>query len=151
MGFSVSGSAAIIFAGMFLGFGIFYGAASNSFERISEAETEQTDRIVDKRNTALNITLAEYDSNTNRVTVHVNNTGTTPQSLNDTDFIVDNEYIAGWQADARVLREDGTVDTQTDLWLPGERLNITITDSDLPARAKVVTESGVSASTGGFS
>lgn len=141
MGFSVSGAGAIVFAGLVLGFGIFYGAASDSFERVSEARDGRSDRALDRSNAAINITKTEHVGD--RLTVHVNNTGATPLGLNETDFLVDNEYQTGWEEDAKVTATDGTRNGGTYLWLPGERLNITITYSDVPARAKVVTETGV--------
>lgn len=141
MGFSVSGAAAIVFAGLVLGFGIFYGAASDSFERVSEAQDGRSDRAVDERNAAINVTETEHVGD--RLTVHVNNTGATPLGLNETDFLVDNEYRTGWEESANVTATDGTREGETYLWLPGERLNITIQYEDVPARAKVVTGTGV--------
>ena len=136
MGFSVSGAAAIVFAGVILGFGIMYGAASDSYERVADAERGQTDSILDMKNAAINITGTERSGD--RLTVFVNNTGATALSVNETDFILDNEYRTDWQAGASVNGDDGTR-----LWLPGERLNITVVESDVPTRAKVVTEHGV--------
>jgi flagellar protein FlaF len=143
MGFSVSGAAAIVFAGMLLSFGVFYAATANSFERVSEAERGETDRIVDSRNTAIDITLVERDDTTERLTVHVNNTGAEGLTVNGTDFLVDNDYATGWQGNATV-----NGDGETDLWLPGERLNITIRQSATPSRVKLATERGVADAAG---
>ena len=131
MGFSVSGSAAIVFAGVILSFGIVFGAVSDSYERVTDAEEDQTDRVLDTKNAAINVTGVERAGD--RLTVLVNNTGSRSLSVNETDFILDNEYRSDWR--------DG--ETGTSLWLPGERLNITVTESDVPSRAKVVTEGGV--------
>ena len=136
MGFSVSGSAAIVFAGVILSFGIVFGAVSDSYERVTDAEEDQTDRVLDTKNAAINVTGVERAGD--RLTVLVNNTGSRSLSVNETDFILDNEYRSGWQTDATVDGENGTY-----LWLPGEQLNITVTESDVPSRAKVVTEGGV--------
>jgi flagellar protein FlaF len=137
MGFSVSGAAAIVFVGLFISLGAFYGATSNSFERVSEAQSDKTDRIVDTKNTAINVTLVREDGD--RLIVHVNNTGATDLSINDTSYLVNNEYQTGWEPDARVAG-----DNSTDLWLPGDRLNITIRYTDPPQRVKIATETGVS-------
>lgn len=136
MGFSVSGSAAIVFAGVILSFGIVFGAVSNSYERVTDAEEGQTDRVLAAKNADINITGFERAGD--RLSVYVNNTGSHSLSLNRTDFILDNEYRSGWQDDARVNGENGTY-----LWLPGERLNITVVEPDVPTRAKVVTEHGI--------
>jgi flagellar protein FlaF len=142
MGFSVSGSAAIIFAGMILAFGILYGSVSDGFERVSDAQESRADDALDTGNTAINITSAEYDGTDDRLTVLVENTGATGIGLNETDFLVENDYITDWRASA-------TVENQSDtrLWLPGEQLNITIRTSDVPARVTVVTGTGVARTT----
>ncbi|RXK47256.1 hypothetical protein [Halorientalis pallida] len=138
MGFSVSGSAAIIFAGMFVGFGILYGAVSDSHERVTDAQDARTDDALETENTAINVTSAGYTGTTDRLTVLVENTGATAVGLNTTDFLIENEYVTDWRAAATV---DGQDDTH--LWLPGERLNITIRTSEVPARVTVVTGNGV--------
>lgn len=136
MGFSVSGSAAIVFAGMFIGFGMFYAAAANSSEAVSEAREDRIDDALAERNSDIDIRSVEYTND--RLTVLVNNTGATPLSINDTDFIVDNTYRTDWERNATVDGQAGT-----DLWLPREQLNITIYRDTLPARVKVVAGQGV--------
>ncbi|WP_336001663.1 hypothetical protein [Halorientalis halophila] len=139
MGFSVSGAAAIVFAGMFIGFGILYGAAANGFERVSDAQDGRSEDVLDTRNTDINVTSAEYSGD--RLTVLVDNTGAAPIGLNATDFLIENEYQTGWRGPATV---DG--DAETELWLPGEQLNVTVYTSDVPARVTVVTGNGVTES-----
>jgi flagellar protein FlaF len=138
MGFSVSGSAAIIFAGMFIGFGILYGAVSDGYERVSDAQDARTNDALETENTAINVTSAEYAGTNDRLTVLVENTGATAVGLNATDFLIENEYVTDWQASATVA---GHKDTW--LWLPGEQLNITVRTSEVPARVTVVTGNGV--------
>jgi len=139
MGFSVSGAAAIIFASMFIAFGAWYGAASNSFERVNEARQLQADDVRETRNTHVAISEATYDAGTDQLTVVVDNTGGSQLTLNGTDLLVDGRYVEGWQADATV-EGDGS----TDLWLAGEALTITVPRSSQPDRVKVVTDTGVS-------
>ncbi|AQL43100.1 hypothetical protein BV210_10405 [Halorientalis sp. IM1011] len=142
MGFSVSGSAAILFVGLFIGFGILFGAVSDGFERVSDAQDAQTDDALDTENTAINVTSTEYVGTTDRLTVLVENTGSTSIGLNTTDFLVENDYVTDWRGSATV---DGQDDTW--LWLPGEQLNVTIRTSDVPARVTVVTGNGVTRTT----
>ncbi|MFB6083633.1 MAG: hypothetical protein ABEJ94_05260 [Halorientalis sp.] len=138
MGFSVSGSAAIVFVGLLIGFSLLYGAVADSFERVSAAQDARTDDALRTENTAINVTSAEYDGTTDRLTVLVENTGATTIGLNATDFIVGNDYVTGWQDSATVAGQSDTW-----LWLPGERLNITIRTSDVPSQVTVVTGTGV--------
>ena len=63
----------------------------------------------------------------------------TTLSLNETDLLTDNEYQDGWQGDVQI---DGS-QAETDLWLPGETVTITVAGST-PSRVKLTTETGVS-------
>lgn len=138
MGFSVSGSAAIVFAGMFIAFGLFHAAASDSFERVSEARQAESDADLDQQNTAIVVSSASYDNGTDQITVEVENTGASTLSLNGTDILVDNEYITGWQSGATI----GT-NAETDLWLPAETVTVTLSQTTRPEQVKVVTAHGV--------
>jgi flagellar protein FlaF len=132
MGFSVSGSAAIIFAGLFIAFGMWHGAASDAFERVSDAQQDETDATLGQQNTAIEITDAS-----GTLTVKVENTGSTTLALDETDVVVDNEYQTGWRSGADV---EG--DSTTDLWHPGQTLTLDVGVSS-PSRVKVTTEYGV--------
>ncbi|WP_436929776.1 fla cluster protein FlaF [Halosimplex halobium] len=136
MGFSVSGSAALVFAGLLIAFGMWHGAASDSFERVSEARSDRADRLLDQQNTAITLAATYVDGT---LTVEATNDGSTALSLNRTDILVDNEYETDWRANATV---DG--DEETYLWLPGEQLTVEITTGSTPSRVKLATEDGVS-------
>lgn len=137
MGFSVSGSAAIIFAAMFVGFGMFHSATANGFETVSDAQEDRTDRTLVQQNTELEIWSATWSSGT--LTVRANNTGSTELAVDDVDLLANNSYVSGYDTSV-----DG--DGSTNLWLSQETLEITVTslDSD-PGRVKLVTGPGVSA------
>ncbi|WP_436923753.1 flagellin [Halosimplex amylolyticum] len=139
MGFSVSGSAAIIFVGLFIAFGMWQTAASNSFERVSEAQSDRSDAALDEQNTAIVVDSASTTDGD--LTVTATNTGSTALSLNRTDLLVDNDYQTGWQGDVLF---DGS-QKPVDLWLPDEQITITVTTTG--SRVKLVTESGVSDAT----
>lgn len=136
MGFSVSGAAAIIFASMFIAFGVWYTAADNSFNQITDAQDARTGGALEQANTDVEVASATVEAET--LTVAVDNTGAVELSLAATDLLVDGEFVADWEADATV--EDST---ETDLWLPGETLTIELTVDVEPERIKVVTGSGV--------
>lgn len=142
MGFSVSGSAALIFLGFLATFGMVYTATSNGYEQVSDANADVREHLLDQQNTALNITNATFAGN-DTLHVYVNNTGSTTLSVAETDVIVDNEYLTGFD----YQRVDGA--TETDLWLPGETLHVRYTYTPAletpPSRVRVVTATGVAA------
>ena len=154
MGFSVSGSFAIIAVGTFIAVGVFYGAASNGAELVTESQSDAFDNRLEQQNTAINITRAEYDTSlvTDTLIIEVKNTGSTALEVNDTDYIVDNELITHEDVrDQGSESVDGDSDTQ--LWLPGETLRIEITstifeDITNPDRVRIVTGPGVADSKG---
>ena len=134
MGFSVSASTAIIFAGLFLATGILYPAMDNGMERINDAQVDRDQAQLDLRNTEINITEATTTS------ITVKNTGTTSLTVSEVDLIVDGEYQErSVDFTAQINGEN------TDLWLPGEALEIS--DFTADGRIKVVTEHGISVST----
>lgn len=139
MGFSVSGAAAIIFASMFLAFGMWFTASSNSFDRVVDAQDFQTEGTLEASNTDVSIVSATYNETGNdRLVVTATNDGTTELSLAAADFLIDGTYVEGWQTDATVEN-----DLDTDLWLAGEQLVIDVEREQAPDRVKLVTQSGV--------
>jgi len=137
MGFSVSVSTAIIFAGLFLAAGILYPAMDNGMERVLDAEDDRDQAQLDLRNTAINITDAENGE------ITVKNTGTTSLKISEVDVIVDGEY------------QDRAEPENSDLWLPGEEITIGDgTGNDINvvsgSRVKVITEHGISVFTEEF-
>jgi flagellar protein FlaF len=138
MGFSVSGSAAIIFVAAFIGFGMFYTASANSIEQINDARADQADRTLDQQNTDIEIVAATWDADGNGdLDVEVENTGATGLSVADTDLLVDGVYRTGYSTSV-----EG--DSDTDVWAPQQTLSITVTTlSTQPSDVKVVTENGV--------
>ncbi|MDS0261576.1 flagellin [Haloarcula sp. S1CR25-12] len=138
MGFSVSGSAALIFVAAFIGFGMFYSATANSIETVNDAREDRADRSLDRTNTEIRMTNVSYNATPQYVNVTVENTGTTELSVRDVDVLFDNSYQTGYRTAV-----EG--DTATDLWLPGETLAINATVSARPNRVKLVTGPGVAA------
>ncbi|WP_327052573.1 fla cluster protein FlaF [Halomicrococcus gelatinilyticus] len=136
MGFSVSGSTAILFIAMFVSFGVMYTASYNGFERVSDAKGEEMDQMLTQRNTELNITDTSYSGG--NLTVTVNNTGSTSLDIEDTDVLVNGSYVTDSDIEARDV--DG--DVNTTLWLPGETLTVKVNVAS-PARVKIVTTAGV--------
>lgn len=143
MGFSVSGSFALMAIATFIALGMAFTAGSNAIERVSSAQDETWEDHLEQQNTDIEIANATYNgSGTNTLAVEINNTGSSTLSVNDTDVIVDNELRTTF--DARTV--DG--DTTTDLWFPGETLRIEISEPSAPDRVKIVTGPGVARTTG---
>jgi flagellar protein FlaF len=140
MGFSVSGTAAIIFASMFVAFGVWFTASANSFDRVSDAQDQQTESLIDSENTEIEIVSATYNESGNQLLrIDATNTGASQLSLSETDLLIDGEFVDGWQSGA--VNVEGN--TETDLWLSGDQLSITRDPASPPTRVKLVTEFGV--------
>lgn len=141
MGFGVSGSTAILFLGVLICTGTLYTAAAGSAERLTDAESENHERLLDRRNTEMDIATATFNDTTDILVIRANNTGSTTLSIEDTTVLVDNEYRNVSAANSNV---DGNADT--DLWAPGETLELELAATS-PSRVKLVTETGISDST----
>ena len=137
MGFSVSGSAAIIFVGIFLAFSSAYTASANGFERVTDARSAVDEEALDQQNTALSVTNATYDAGNDTLTVEAVNEGTTTLEIAAVDLLVDNAY-----RDNFTVRTVGG-DNSTGLWLPGERLHLEVNATTQPNRVKIVSGPGV--------
>lgn len=138
MGFSVSGATAIVLIGGLIAFSFAFSAASNGFERVSDAQTDREERLLDQQNTAIEIANASYDAGT--LTVSVNNTGSTELDVAETSLLVDGEYEP-----TATTSVDG--DGSTSVWLPGEQLRFEVDRDSQPGRVKVVTGIGVADTT----
>ena len=139
LGFSVSGSAAIVFVGIFLAFSSAYTASANGFERVADARSAVDEDALDRQNTALSVTNTTYDAGNDTLTVEAVNEGSTTLEVEAIDLLVDNTY----RDDYAVRRVGG--DNSTTLWLPGERLHLEVSTSSQPDRVKIVTGPGVAA------
>jgi len=139
MGFSVSGSAALIFVAAFIGFGMFYSAAANGFENVNDAQSDKSDRALERQNTEIELQSVVYNSTADSVNVTVVNTGSNGLAVSEVDLLTDNTYQSGYRTAV-----DG--DEATGLWLPEEQLVINATGiaSD-PGRVKIVTGPGIAA------
>lgn len=137
MGFSVSGSLAVVVVGALIALSMAYTAGSNGFERVNDARADQSERLVERSNAGLEIANATYFTGNDTLRVSANNTGTTSLSVNATDLIVDNTYITN--ATTAVGR-----DATTDLWLPGEELRFDVGLGSRPDAVTVVIERGLS-------
>lgn len=144
MGFSVSGSAAIVFIGLIVAAGIAIPSVVGSFGSMASAQGQQTDRGVETLNTDIEIRNTTYNATDNELDVRLSNTGSTTLSVDETSVLVD-----GTIPPAGDVTTDVEGNTNADLWLPGETLNVTVSNVDPePDRVKVVTENGIARTAG---
>lgn len=136
MGFSVSGATAVVLIGGLIAFNMAFAAANNGFERVSAANEDREDRLLDQQNSAVEIANATYDGGTTELTVLANNTGAATLAVADTSLLVDGAF----RSDANTSVEGNAA---TDVWLPGEQLSIAVDASVRPDRVKLVAGTGV--------
>jgi flagellar protein FlaF len=142
VGFGVSGSTAVIFLGVLIATGTLYTAAAGSAEQISEARDDDQEDLLERRNTAIDVTRVVYNSTGNdNLEVTVQNTGTTTLSVNGTSLLVDNEHIDLGHTQTSVEGDD-----TTDVWAADQTLVLTTTMDQEPDHVKVVAENGIAAS-----
>lgn len=146
VGFGVSGSTAVVFLGVLIASGTLYTAAAGSAEQLSDARSAESEELLDRRNTVINVASVTYNTNTSTLTVTATNNGTTALSVADTSLLVDNEFAI---PDSTAVDDD----TATDVWAPDQSLVVTVDadtapalDATTPDRVKVVAENGVAAS-----
>lgn len=138
MGFSVSGSFAVVFLGALIAFSMVYTAGANGFERVNDAREDQSERVIERHNIGLEVANVTYFGSNDTLRVTVNNTGTTSLSVNATDVIVDNTYLTNGTRSV-------AGDADTDLWLPGEQLTVEVSLPTEPDAVTIATERGLSA------
>ena len=140
MGFSTSGATMILFLGVLVSASILVPAAEQAYEGVSDARDGHSERLLDRRNSAIAMSNVTYNATSDVLTVAVNNTGSVTLAVNETNLLVDGEFVSGY--DASVAGASGRT-----LWLPGETLTFTYSGvSSEPSRVKVVAETGVAVS-----
>lgn len=141
MGFSVSGSTVVILIGCLIAFSAAFTVATEGFDRVTTAQDDHSDRLLDRQNTAIEISDVVRNETDDALTIDVTNTGSTALAIDRTDLLVDGEYN---DTEPTIIDENGETREETNLWLPGETL-----EYELPSgveRVKIVTEHGIEAS-----
>lgn len=142
MGFSVSGTFMLLLLATFIALGAITTTGANTMEAFSDARSgaaERLDAIHETDVTVTSVALSVSADCTVEADVAVNNTGSSTLSLETTTLMVDNSVQTDWRDEATVGE-----DASTDLWLPGERLTVTLSGLSHPADSvSVVTKTGV--------
>lgn len=138
MGISVSAGTAIILIGAFVALGVIVPGFLDAHDRISTANEVREDRELTRMHTAL--TIESVDETEDELELTVVNDGSTELSLSSISVIVENEYVP---IAASMIDPAGTEDTETDLWLPGEDVVLTVQKPEGATSVQVVTGVGV--------
>jgi flagellar protein FlaF len=139
MGFSTSGSVAVLFVSMLVMMSTLYPVVETANERMSDASDDRNERSLDRYNTAINVTNVSYNGTAETLTILVNNTGSTTLSVDETDVLLDGAFQTGY-----TKRVDG--DATRTIWAPGEQLELELDGvTGAPGRVKLVTEFGIAA------
>lgn len=136
MGFSTSGSMAILFVGVLVAISTAYPMMSAANERVQTAVDDRGDRSLSQRNSDIELANVTYNETTDVLVVRVKNTGSRALSVDDTDVLVDGQFQQGYATSV-----DG--DGSRSIWAPGETLRVELSTSTRPGRVKVVTEFGI--------
>lgn len=136
MGFSTSGAALILFLGMLVSASIFAPSVERAVEEITDAEESRNERVLERRNTAVELQTITYDASAETVTANATNVGATTLSVAGTDLLL-NGSIRSYDASIGGI-------TDPTVWAPGETLTAEVTGVPAsPARVALVTEHGV--------
>ncbi|MEF8873914.1 MAG: hypothetical protein V5A88_04490 [Candidatus Thermoplasmatota archaeon] len=122
MGLSVSASAAIILIGFVLVFGTLYPAIENSQDIKNEARKQWLDWKEEKQKAEMTIESLEYTNDEDRLNISLKNTGDTVLEIKELEVFLDGVYSTD-----KLTREvvDHHIEN-TDIWNPGQHLNLTL-------------------------
>lgn len=147
MGFSVSGSVAIISIGVLVAFGVMFPTVIDSSHKVSDAQSAQSERILDQQNTDIRINQTDYDSGADELTIEVVNEGTVALEVDETDVIVNGTYETPNGTTVYQTLDKTNGDSSTNVWLSDEVLEIVVGADSKPGRVKIVTENGIADAT----
>ncbi|GEM_PF-649858 len=139
MGLSVSASAAIVMIGFVLVFGTLYPAIESSQEIKNEARSQWLDWRDEKQNAEMSVDSVEYIEQDTRLNISLKNTGDTAFAISELEVLLDGVYstdkVTGYVVDQRI--------ENTDIWNPGQDLNLTLEEVEEEIhRVLVVNEFG---------
>lgn len=138
MTLSASASYAVLGVALFFIVGSFFMAVGNGAELVGEAIDDRVERTERQADTDITFVSAASTGGS-QLTITVKNTGETRLSTEETDLLVNGQYI---ERSRRTTSVGGSTSDQ--VWAPGELLLVTASVTS-PERATVVTEHGVEA------
>ncbi len=138
MTLSASASYAVLGVALFFIVGSFFMAVGNGGELVGDATDDRVERTERQADTDITFVSAASTGGS-QLTITVKNTGETRLSTEETDLLVNGQYI---ERSTRTTSVGGSTSDQ--VWAPGELLLVTASVTS-PERATVVTEHGVEA------
>jgi archaellum component FlaF (FlaF/FlaG flagellin family) len=138
MTLSASASYAVLGVALFFIVGSFFMAVGNGGELVGDATDDRVERTERQADTDITFVSAASTGGS-QLTITVKNTGETRLSAEETDLLVNGQYI---ERSTRTTSVGGSTSDQ--VWAPGELLLVTASVTS-PERATVVTEHGVEA------
>lgn len=140
MGFSVTTAHLVLFVTFLTAGNAFAGAFWATAKDVDEHRRWQAEHQESVAHTNISIVgTPVYDAVASRYTFNVENTGSTTLLASEVSYVVDGE----WTDAVEQTAVEG--DVTTDLWLPGEVMEVRLRPiGTSPTYLKVVTENGVS-------
>jgi flagellar protein FlaF len=137
MGFSTSGATLILFLGVLVSASVFFPSVEDSFEGVADATADRNERLLERRNVAVDVERVVYNSSNGTAIVAAANEGAVTLEVDRTDLLVNGSLQSGY-----ATAVDGVAGRT--LWAPGETLSFAVDgQSGPPARVELVTERGV--------
>jgi len=148
MGFSTSGSAAVLLIGLLLAASVLVPTMMSLGSTTGDAFGSQSEQLREQTNTGIEIDPEETDAE-NGVTVVVANEGTLTLGVRETDVLVNGYYVE--PDETTVVDRSGDRSSDTNLWQPGTDLEIVIEQGTLdneldgaePERVQVSTQNAI--------
>jgi archaeal flagellar protein FlaF len=134
MGFSVSAATAILFSSFLYLFMIIFGTVNTTYDTVSEADREEFDRMIERKQTEIELIDTNYSQNVVTITAH--NAGSSTLDTSEIDVILDGVWASSNITSLLVNGES------SDMWAPLEDLEIQISADNEPSRIKIITGSG---------
>lgn len=113
---------------------VIYGAINTSYDTVSEADRKEFERMMERKHTEIELMGTQFGEGL--LTLTIRNTGNIILHTRTLEVLLDGTWAT---AGIGSMTVEGTV---TDIWGPGEDLEIGITTSVQPERIKIITGNG---------
>jgi flagellar protein FlaF len=141
MGLGVSAAAAILFSAFIVIVGVAYTTVENTYDSLSDSQSELFERLSERSNTKIEISDVDYDADT----ITLTNNGSVILDLLELDLLLN-----GTPSNDAVSSMVVEGDSGTNLWAPSEELVINLSVDIVTERIKIITGNGISAYFGGL-
>ncbi|NLI73463.1 MAG: hypothetical protein GX369_01645 [Euryarchaeota archaeon] len=136
MGLSISAATAVIFISAVLAFSGIFAVVSNAQDSLIDEHRDYLSRLDDKASTRLTISEILIDTDT----ISVMNEGTTTLDVREIDLLID-----GILSNDRIESTRVNGIEETNIWMPGEMLEISVPEIPIDAKIRIISSNGASA------